>query len=494
MMRTNTFARVALLVGLVWAAGACDDGLTEINQNPNAPTDVPVDFLLPQAIQSSVQQTFGAGLMLQHTGIWPQHFVQIQYPDEETGTVRASRMEGYWTTYYAGSLKDIQTVIDKAVASGNTRQEAVGRIWRAWIFHIVTDLWGDVPYSQALQGEDAGSEGFDPTAPVYDTQASIYQGLLDELTAAVALLPGTSGQGFGDGDLIYGNDFDAWRRFANSLRMRLAMRLSAVDAATAQAEFVAAYNAGPMQSNADNALLEYPGAPYENPLYENYLGRDDNGISATMVDTLASLGDPRLQLYAEPATYDGAYRGHENGHDDLPEGQSLAWFSRIGDFWRADGASTPSTIMTYSEVLFLQAEAAERGWIAGGSAQAATYYLSAITASMNQWDAYGPANAPTDSEITNYLASAAVAYNGLSSIYLQKWISLWMNGSEAFAEWRRTGVPDLAMGPDLKLSRIPVRFSYPDSEQSLNQSHMQEAVTRQGGGLDLVTPVWWDAN
>lgn len=490
MKRTTTLTRAALLVGLVWAAGACDDGLTDVNNNPNAPTDVPAEFLLPQAIQSSVQMTLGAGLMLQHTGIWPQHFVQLQYPDEESGQVRADRMEFYWQTYYAGALKDIQTVIEKGVESGNVRHEAVGRIWRAWTFHIVTDLWGDVPYSQALRGEESSTEDFNPGTPAYDTQAEVYAGMLNELATAVSALPG-SGQGFGDGDLIYGNDFDAWRRFANSLRMRLAMRLSDVDATTAQAEFAAAYNAGPMESNADNAVLEYPGSPYENPLYENWLGRDDNGISATMVDTLASLNDPRLQLYAEPAAHDGAYRGHLNGHDDLPEGQSLAWFSRIGDFWRADGASTPSTVMTYSEVLFLEAEAAERGWIAGDPA---ALYEAAIVANMNQWDEWGPANGPTDAEISTYLAQPEVQYGGLSSIYLQKWIALWMNGSEAFAEWRRTGVPDLAMGPALILSRIPVRFSYPDSEQSLNSSNLQEAVTRQGGGLDLVTPVWWDAN
>lgn len=482
-MKSTNIARVALLVGLVWVVGACDQGLTEVNDNPNAPTDVPVGFLLPQAIQSGVQQTFGAGQMLQHTGIWPQHFVQIQYPDEEQGQVRPSRMEGYWTTYFAGNLKDIQTVINKGVADGRPNHQAVGLIWKAWLFHIVTDLWGDVPYSEALQGEDG------ITTPTYDTQQSIYASMLSDLTTAVGMLD-PSGLGFGAGDIIYGDDMDAWEKFANSLRMRLAMRLSEVDAATAQSEFVAAYNAGGFTSNADNALLDYPGAPYENPFYENYLGRDDNGVSATMIDTLTSLGDPRLELYAEPAATDGVYRGHENGRADLPPGQSLADISRIGNFWRADGAATPSVIMSYAEVKFLEAEAIERGWLAGGAAAAEAAWREGIQAAMDMYDAYSPANNPTDAEVTAYMAG--LTYGGLNDIYLQKWIALWMNGSEAYSDWRRTGVPVLTMGADMAaaVSRIPTRFTYPDSEQSLNNDNMTAAVSRQGG-LSVTDPVWW---
>ncbi len=473
MMRKTILARVVLLVGLVWAVGACDEGLTEVNDNPNQPTDVPVDFLLAQSIQGGVQATFGAGQMLQHTSIWPQHFVQIQYPDEEVGNVRAARMEGYWGGYYTGELKDIQTVIDKGSEAGNANVQAVGMIWKEWTFHIVTDLWGDIPYSEALNGEENSS-------PAYDAQQDVYAGMLANLETAVGMLS-AGAAGFGSGDILYGNDAGAWEKFANSLRMRLAMRVGN------QQAFVAAYNAGGFTSNADNAMLEYPGPPYENPLYENWLGRDDNGISATMVDTLKSLNDPRLELYAKPASHDGEYRGHQNGREDLPEGQSLAWFSRINDFWRANGAATPSAVMTHAEVLFLQAEAAAKGWISGDPA---ALYEAGIRANMELYAPYG--HAPSADAIDAYMAQDEVAYEGLEDIYLQKWIALWMNGSEAYAEWRRTGTPDLAMGPDLVLDRIPVRFMYPDSEQSLNASNLQAAVSRQGGGLDLVTPVWWD--
>lgn len=484
-MKTHRLIRAALAAGFVLAVGACDQGLTDANIDPNAPTDVGAQFLLPQAIHMAVGGVFGGGQMLSHTSIWPQQNVEIQYPDEERGEVRASRMQGYWNNYYSGPLRDIQTVIDKGQESGRPNVEAVGLIWKSWIFHIVTDLWGDVPYSEALQAAEGN------TTPVYDPQQQIYQGMLTALTEAAGLLS-SSGSGFGSGDILYGNDFDKWRKFANSLRMRLAMRMSEVDPTAARAAFTAAYGAGGFQSNDDAAMLNWPGAPYQNPLFENWQGRDDHGISATMVDTLASMSDPRLELYAEPAIEDGAYRGLGNGIETPP--LSLSWYSRIGNLWRADGAATPTPIMSYAEVLLLEAEAAQRGWIA---ADPATLYAEGIRASMNQYDAWAPANAPTDAEIDAYLANPRVVYNpanGLEQIQLQQWISVYMNGSEAWANWRRTGVPDLARGPDLSLSRIPVRFSYPTLEQSLNNANVTAAVARQGGGYDLVTPVWWDGN
>ncbi len=376
-------ARTAVFVGLVWAAASCTDGLTDINTNPNAPTDVPARFLLPQAIQNPVQAAFGTGQMLQHTGIWPQHFVQIQYPDEEQGEVRASSMESYWTRYYSGGLKDIQLVMEKGIEAGDANIEGVARIWKSWIFHVVTDLWGDVPYGEALIGEEN-------TTPVYDVQPEIYDGLFADLTAGASMV-GSGSADFGSSDLLYGNDFTLWWKFANSLRMRLAMRLSEVEPDRAQSEFEAALASGGFTSNAGNAFLDYPGSPYENPFYENYLTRDDNGVSRT-------------------------------------PGQSLAWFSRIGDFWRADGAQTPSALMTYAEVLFLQAEAAARGWIRGDPAQ---LYMDAIEASMTTYDAYEPAHRPSDADIAAYLAQPEIAYTGLDDIHLQKWIALWMNGMEA---------------------------------------------------------------
>ena len=483
-MKSQLLARSALAAALVVAIGACSEGLSSVNKNPNAPTDVDAQFLLPQAIRSSLDDS---RMQLAHTSIWAQQTTQIQYPDEERGQVRPGSIQFFWDRYYSNSLKDIEAVIAKGRDDGRPNIEAVGLIWRAWLYHEITDVWGDVPYTEALRAE----EGL--TTPVYDTQQSIYADLIQKLKDAEAMLaPG--GLGFGSGDILYDNDFDKWRRFSQSLRMRLAMRLSEVAASTAQTEFVAAFNAGAggFQSNADNAMLEWPGAAYRQPLFENWQGRDDDGISATMVDTLASLNDPRLQLYAEPATYDGLFHGAPN-NDYVPD-SSIAFYSRIGNFWRASGAATPTAVITYSEVLFLRAEAAERGWT---TEVAGTLYAQAIQENMNQWDAWTPANAPTDAEITTYLAQAGITYvpgaTGLAQIQLQKWISLYMQGNEAYANQRRTDLPALTLGPDITFR--PVRFFYPEGEQSLNAASLAAAVSRQmpqGDPLTLRGRVWWD--
>ena len=472
---------IALLVGLGLAAAACSDGLTDINVNPNAPTTVPVQFLLPTALQAGVTNNLHGASMMSHTAVWAQHFAEIQYPDEETGNVRDARMDGYWTGYYSGTLKDIQTLIEAGAEEGSVNAQGVGMIWKSWVFHHVTDFWGDVPYSQALLGAEN-------TTPGYDAQSDIYAGLLADLQAGAAML-NNSAQGFGDGDILYGNDFTKWKKFANSVRMRLAMRMSEVNPAGAQAAFVAAYGAGGFTSNADNAVLEWPGAPYENPFYENWQGRDDHAMSRTMVNMLLDLNDPRLFYYAEPAASDGVYRGHENGRDDLPPGVSFADISRIGNFWRADGAATPTLVMTYSEVLFLEAEAAARGWIAG---DAEALYMEAIEANMNQYAAWGVG--PTDAQIADYLNNPDIAYTGLDDIHLQQWIGLWMNGAEAWSNARRTGVPDRPVGADLMwLGKIPTRYSYPPDEQSYNYDNLQTALAAQGmSGPGIVTEVWWD--
>lgn len=468
------------LVAAIFFLGGCGDGLTDINENPNGPTDVPAEFLLSTVIYTGVSPLNGA-LMFNHGAIWAQHLVQIQLPDSDLGIPRLSFSNYIWSWYFTDVLMETQTLLQKGKEEGHVNAEAVGRIWKSWVFHVVTDLWGDVPYSEALRLPRIST-------PAYDPQSAIYAGLISELEIGAALLS-SGAQGFRDGDLIYSNDFTKWRKFANSLRMRLAMRMSEVDPATARSEFAKANDAGGFTSNDDNAFLHWPGGTYENPIYQNYTRSDRLGISNTLVDILKNLDDPRLSLYAEPAVSDGEFRGQENGTLDFPAGLSLDDFSRIGNFWRRDGAATPTAIMTYSEVLFLQAEAAARGWIAGDPA---TLYAEAIEANMNQYDAEGVG--PSDSEIAAYLAQPAIAYTGLDDIHIQKWISLYMNGVEAWADQRRTEVPALYVGPDLMdhLGQIPVRFPYPESEQSLNRASLEAAVARQGGGLGLVTRVWWD--
>jgi hypothetical protein len=234
-------------------------------------------------------------------------------------------------------------------------------------------------------------------------------------------------------------------------------------------------------SETHSAVLHYVDNGVDvHPIYGYERTRDDHSISATLVDTLKSLSDPRLSIYARP-NEDGEYEGTANG---VLEDPALATVSRIGTYFsRADA---PAVILSYAEVLFLQAEAAERGWSGG---DAARLYQEAVTAAMLRVGV-------TQGEIDTYLQQPRVQYvggqAGLEQIGLQKWLSLFGNGPEAYAEWRRTGIPQLVAGPDaLFEGRIPLRLPYPERERMLNGAEVQKAIDRQGGAT-IHTPVWWD--
>jgi len=351
----------------------------------------------------------------------------------------------------------------------------------------MTDAMGDIPYSEALKGDSL-------LTPKYDKQQAIYTALFADLTKASQQIDTSgiapAGVGFRTGDIMYGGNLTNWRKFANSLRLRLAMHLANVDPATAQSQALAAVNAGVFESNADNAQLLYlAGAPNQNPIYDDALGRDDYGMSKTFVDSLLSWRDPRLPVFAQlnkdTIKANITYEGMPNGLND-GGGPALFYISRYGAFWR-ETPNAPLELLTYSEVLFLEAEAAQRGWIIDNPA---TLYAAAIQASMEQ---YGI----TDTSVVNpYLRDARVQYNaatGLTQIAYQKWVSLFMQGMEGWTEVRRTGVPHLVPGPNAILPEIPERLPYASNEVVLNKANVDAAVAAQHfasfAGLD--TPLWF---
>jgi hypothetical protein len=343
---------------------------------------------------------------------------------------------------------------------------------------------GDLPYTQALKGDSV-------LQPTYDKQSDIYNDLLSQLSTAAGLIDPT-GVGFASGDLVYAGDMTEWKKLANSLRLRLAMHLQKANPTKAASEAAAAVAAGVFTSNDDNAGLSYlAGNPDQNPIYTNHLGRDDYGMSQTLVDSLSSPGrqDPRLPFYAMPNDT-GAYVGLPNGLND-GEGMPLKYVSRYGAYWRMQPDAN-MYFMTYAEVLLLQAEAAERGWIAGN---AATLYADGIRASMEE---HGVANA----DIATYLARPAVIYaggaTGLQQIAYELWVGLYMNGMEAWNEWRRTQWPPLLPGPRAAknagvLNAIPERMPYDDQELVLNNANVTAAVSAQGfaASNDLWKPLWF---
>lgn len=479
--RAMTIRRIvpaALAAMLILATSACDEGLTDLNQDPNVPTDVPANLLIRPAITGSAANGLGVGMTWSHVGLWVQHIAQIQYPDEDRFLVRDGTVQGFWDGWYAGTLQNIQTIIEKGEAENLPNVAAMGLVLRAWNVGIISDLWGDIPFSEAV----SGSEG--QFTPKYDTQQEVYTALFADLRRAAGMI-NPAQAGLGAADLIYAGDMQKWQKFANSLRLRLAMRLSEVDPGTARTEFESAL-AGPggvFQGQADQAQLVYLASGNRNPFFENMLGRDDHRISATIVDHLKATGDPRLPIYARPIQSDGtSFIGYGNGQNT--GSAPLTERSRIGVWFTS--ATSPVFFQRYAEVLFLRAEAAQRGWNAGGTAEA--LYEAAVRASMSQ---YGISESAASDFLARPENSFGAAGNKLELIATQKWVALFGQGTEAYAEWRRTGHPHLVPGPAVVLPNIPRRFPYPALETSLNQASLSAAVQRQGD-TSLQGRVWWD--
>ena len=478
------------------AITACGD-LTSINQNPNGPVDVPPPSILPSVIQTLVGTVNGVtSLNIRGGGLWVQYYSEIQYRDEDKYLVR-SGTSGGWGLYNS-ALEDAQRMIRKGEASNDANWSAVGRILKAHTYSVMTDAMGDLPYTQALRGDTI-------LHPAYDKQQSIYDSLfanLAQASSAINLAGGAAGFS-ANSDLLYGGDMAKWQKFANSLRLRLAMHLSNANATKAASEAAAAVAAagGVFTSDSDNAALVYLAtSPNQNPIFgDAHIGnRDDYGLSKTFVDTLTSWNDPRLPVFAQIPPAGTAYRGLPNGLEDGEKIDTILdaikYISRIGALWR-ETPDAPLELLSYSEVLFLRAEAAERGWIPGGSAAAATFYTNAIKASMRQ---YGIDSATT----ATYLAQGKVQYDSaggatlaghLQQIAYQKWISMFMQGPEAWTEWRRTLVPKLVAGCHAVVRSIPERLPYDDAEAVLNKASLDAAVASQGftQGNDLTKPLWF---
>ena len=480
-MRHSRISRLVPLLAIALVAASCDSGLTGVNQNPNAPGEVKPQYLFPNGVTSAVGRVRGGGFDLTFTSLWAQHIAMDRFTDEDRYSIRPGTIDGNWSSFYSGELEDFATIIQQSDPATSPNIVGPALVMKSWTYGVMTDIWGDIPYSEA-------NKGTDNFTPKYDRQQDVYNGLFADLTAASDMLA-AGGSGYGSADPIYGGDAAEWHKFANSLRLRFALRLIKVDPGKAQSEATAAIAAGVFTSNADNALLQWPGdGTNDSPFFNTFRTRDDQHVSQTLVDTLKALSDPRLGVYADPVISqlpDTVYIGAPNGlQDDDAIAIGLTNTSRVGAAYRQ--RDTPSILMTYSEVLFGEAEAAARGWTAGDPA---ALYNDAIRASMQY-------NGIADDVIDVYVATPRVAYNpanGLTQIALQKWIALYAQGADAYAEYRRTGVPDLQPGPAVITDPhiVARRLTYPLAEQSFNNANLQEAISAQGGA-SLNDRVWWD--
>ena len=337
----------------------------------------------------------------------------------------------------------------------------------------MVETFGNIPYSQAL---NAGVY----VLPVYDDAATIYGDLLTRLTAAI---PNLTDSGFGAADNIYGGNPANWKKFANSLLLRMGLRVADVPALVAKstAAIQSAVSGGVFTSNADNATLVYSSAtPNTNPVWVDLVqsGRSDFVIANTLVDKMNALADPRRASYFDQNLGAGVYEGGPYGDNN-----SFSAYTHVSDV--IIDPTNPASLIDYSEVCFYLADAAERS-ISGTPATAASFYNKGITASFDYW---GTPN------VAAYLLTPNVNYATAPGTWkvkigTQLWLAMYNRGYEAWTAWRTYDFPGFNL-PAVSEDPVPTRYTYPINEQNLNKTNYTAASTAIGGD-NQTTKVFWD--
>lgn len=473
---------ILLVLVLIFSSISCTKNFEEMNTNPNQPSDVPSTNILAFDLRYVGDNLFNAWQGMNEMCSYAGHISKIQYVDEARYQFREGVVNNAWAYYYY-SMNDLKVIQAKSDEEGAMNMKAVAMTFQAMLLQMTTDQWGNVPWSDGLQGTDG------KTNPMYDQQDQIYTAIIAQLKSAADIFAEGHGDGLGDGDLLFHGDVYKWQKFCNSLRLRAAIRMSMVNPGGAKAVIEEVLgNPGQypiMESNDDNAFLYWPGtSPYKEPYYEDSETRDDHGVCNVILDILVENNDPRLPVYAHPNP-DGVYLGVDPGAKDGTF--EVPMISRIGARYRDDPTGF-SPFMRYAEVLFNIAEAAKNGWnTPGWTAQSA--YEAGIVASMEE-------NGVAAGDIDTYMAQAAIAWNNdIKQIHLQKWISLFKQGQEAWAENRRTDVPVIDVAPGSIYvgihNRQPFRYPYPTTEANLNASNLEPEAAKvvdQFWGEKM----WWD--
>ncbi len=476
--------------------GACDDGFDELNVNPTKPPQIAAANKLTAVIKfvsSERYDNWRAGMIYQSTMM--QHIATTAgYWDGDKYTWNRGYASSLMDRYYTGAIKTVEDLLLQLnEEEAPDEMKAIARILRVFAFSRLTDLYGDVPYSEAGK---AVIEGI--FLPKYDAQSEIYPDMLNELEESAAAL-GSGTSGFGAADVIYGGDQAKWKRLANSLMLRLGLRLIKVDPAAAQAWATKAIAGGVMTSNDDIFYLRHDNNN-RNGISEVFDADGNPRMSKTFIDFLQDGNDPRLPILA-------ARRGDgSTAPEDLigfPNGLNSAMLLEMTGEENTDnyaepnrailaGFDAPMIFQTYAEVELMLAEANVRWGLAG---DAETHYNNGVTAAMKQLSLYSDAAAIDDSAIANYLAAKPFdAGNALEQINTQYWAATFLNEYETFANWRRTGFPVLVpvnFPGNETGGTIPRRLTYSENEASVNPDNYQAAIAAQGPDI-LTTRVWWD--
>ena len=448
----------------------------DINVDPNNPSQATLPGLLSGSQVGLAFALGGEGTRMPASIV--QHYAghRAQPLDYAQYRITSSATDGTWTALY-NALMDIKELENKAAASGNQAYLGVSKILQAHAFSVITDLFGDIPFSEALQGRAN-------ITPAYDRQEDIYPALITMIDDGVTAL--RAGTETIKGDIVYRGDVTKWEKFANSLKLRLLNHLSSRQP-NAAANFLAT-NPSLIDTSADDAKVAFGSvASNANPIHQFDVisGRKDQAVASTIVDKMKALSDPRVSLYFKPIAENdhglrGQYFGNAPGNDVGDTGESR--YSRVGSAYAS--VKSPVVLMSAAEVNFIKAEVYYR---ASNAASAQAAYQAAIT---QDFAALGLSS----SSAAAYLANANVAYNGtLQRIMEQKWITMFQASYESWVDWRRTGYPALTPAANNATSNvIPRNLPYPDVEINSNRANLVAGPGVPIPYTGLSNRVWWD--
>ena len=452
--------------------------------------------------------TFQIGQNL-FSDLYAQYFAtSANYFDTDQYVETPSFSGGAWSRFYRIAAPQLRFVENYTKEHGPAVGNAIVKVWRVQVYHRMTDYWGPIIYSQFGNGQ---------TSVAYDSQESIYMDFFKTLDEAVAVLKASTGEKyFTSSDLVYGGSAEKWLLFANSLRLRLAMRIAYVNPQLAQEEAEKAAADGVISLNSDNANV-LTTAISRNPM-DMITSWGEFRMSATIQSVLEGYDDPRLSEYFEEAVIGGGYKGIRNGLPRTEKNSLNDKFSNVDIKWQAigfGGSNPPVRVMCASEVYFLLAEGALRGWNMGGTAK--EFYEDGIRTSLKerttvsdaQIDQYiasvnTPAaindqwNTPAMSDIPVLFEDGGSFERKLEQIITQKWIAIYPDGWEAWAERRRTGYPKgypliESLNTEIQPNEMVRRLKFTSDEIVTNASAVETARTLLGGPDANGTHLWWDA-
>ena len=477
MKRIISFIAIALI------ASSCQKNLEELNLDVKRPSagSVPSGTVFSTAETNLFEQMVTTNVNRNVFRLFAQQWTETTYTDESNYDILTRKIpDQVWSRMYIGVLNNLkeattlvtaETPIGASAIAVKANKLLVIELLNIYTYQILVDTFGDIPYTQALDPNKVN--------PKYDDAKTIYTDLVKRINAATSAINTAEGS-FGAADLVYGGDMNKWKKFANGLKLKIGLTLSDVDATTSKT-LVEDGAKGVFTSNTDNAKLSYSASvPNTNPIWIDLVqsGRHDYVPANTVVNITNTLNDPRRATFF--TMLNGKYVGGA-----YAAGGNFTNFSQIGDMFSLP--ATEGVIMDYSEIAFSLAEGAARGYSVGGTAE--DFYNKGVTSSIKYWGGL-------DADVATYLKNPLVAYTTAKGTYkqkigTQKYLALYNRGFEAWTEWRRLDAPTFNVPANKTYAEIPVRFTFPVGEQTLNQANWTAASTAIGGDK-LTTKLFWD--